>query len=318
MLISGKGSFSTDGQSGENGGLKEEKPKKVHIVTPTSLEEKLKKLQLSSEAAAKDPGSPKEAPSSPSGSTSPNSSFIRNKYSSTSSLFISDTISQPDVEVVLRCMAKRLLEFIKVGASDCQKIYFDMFNEMIHPITKSNVNFYKLPSEDAVFGFIKFIYVYERMEPECIIMCLAYIERLIEYTGVTVDTSNWRRIALASWIVALKAWEELAVYNLDFLGCFDGKVTVRDLNLLEMHFLNLIQYNVYLKASDYAKYYFELKSYTKVEESQFPLMPLSKEKASLLEKRSSSSQNMAKLAVRKSISLDMLKPITCFVPAVIS
>jgi len=233
-------------------------------------------------------------------------------------LFISDTISQPDVEEILRCMACKLLEFIKAGASKCQKTYYDIFNETIHPITKSPVNFYKLPSEDAVFGFVKFIYVYERMEPECIIMCLAYIERIMEYTNVTFDISNWRRITLASWIVSLKAWEELAVYNLDFLGCFDGKVTVRDLNLLEMHFLNLIQYNVYLKASDYAKYYFELKNYSKFDESRFPLKPLSKEKGSVLEKRSHSSQNIARQQVRKSVSLDMLKPIQCFVPAVIN
>jgi len=255
--------------------------------------------------------SPRNSPTSP-------SSIVRNKYSSTSTLFISDTISQPDVEEVLRCMAKKLLAYIKVGAAECQKTYFDVFNEMIHPITKSVVNFYKLPSEDAVFGFVKFIYVYERMDPECVIMCLAYIERLIEYTGVTIDISNWRRVTLASWIVSLKAWEELAVYNLDFLGCFDGKVTVRDLNFLEMHFLSLIQYNVHMKASDYAKIYFELKNYSKFDEARFPLKPLTKEKGSVLEKRSSSSQHIAKQQVRKSVSVDMLKPIKCFVPAVIN
>lgn len=276
-------------------------------------EEKLGGLHLSEkkliEAAVSAQLSPRSLPSSP--------ASLRVKYSSTSTLFISDTISQPDVEEILRCMAKKLLEFIKVGASKCEKTYFDVFNEMIHPITKSPVNFYKLPTEDHVFGFVKFIYVYERMEPECIIMCLAYIERLIDYTNITMDISNWRRITLASWIVALKAWEELAVYNLDFLGCFDGKVTVRDLNLLEMHFLNLIQYNVHLNASAYAKYFFELKNYSKLDESRFPLKPLTKEKATLLEKRSLSTQDMAK-HVRKSVSVDMLRPVTCFLPAVIN
>jgi len=268
------------------------------------------KLEVQDGAEKRTYASPRASPTSP--------SSIRNKYSSTSTLFIADTISQPDVEEVLRCMANKLLEFIKVGAAQCQKTYFDVFSEMIHPITKSTVNFYKLPSEDAVFGFVKFIYVYERMEPECIIMCLAYIQRLIEYTGVTFDISNWRRITLASWIVSLKAWEELAVYNLDFLGCFDGKVTIHDLNQLEMHFLNLIQYNVHLKASDYAKYYFELKNYSKFDEARFPLKPLTKEKGNVLEKRSISSQQLAKQSVRKSVSVDMLKPINCFVPAVIN
>jgi hypothetical protein len=243
---------------------------------------------------------------------------IRVKASSTSTLFISDTITKPDVEDVLKCMAKHLLAIITKGASTCEKTYYDIFNEMVHPITKSDVNFFKLPTEGAVFGYLKFIYVFERMDPECIIMCLTYIDRLVAYSKITIDVSNWRRIVLASWIVALKTWEELAVYNLDFLGCFDGKVTVQDLNMLEMHFLNLIQYNVFLSSSAYTKMYFDLKAYSTISEERFPLKPLSNERGNLLERRSQhSSQELVK-KIKKSVSVDMLKPITCFVPAVIN
>jgi len=242
---------------------------------------------------------------------------LRNKASSTSTLFISDTISKPDVDEVLQCMAKHLLAIVTKGAAICEKTYFDVFNEQVHPITKSEVNFFKLPSEAAVFGFVKFIYVYERMDPECIIMCLTYIERLVAYSKITIDVSNWRRIVLASWIVALKTWEELAVYNLDFLGCFDGKVTVQDLNLLEMNFLNLIQFNVYLSSSTYTKMYFDLRSYSALSEYPFPLKPLSNERGNLLENRSQSSQALVK-KLKKTVSVDALNPITCFVPAVIN
>lgn len=242
---------------------------------------------------------------------------LRTKASSTSTLFITDTISKPDVEDVLRCMSKHLLAIIIKGSANCDKIYFDIFNELVHPITKVEVNFFKLPSEAAVFGYLKFIYVFERMDPECIIMCLTYIDRLQAFTNITIDVSNWRRITLASWIVALKTWEELAVYNLDFLGCFDGKVTVQDLNHLEMHFLNLIQYNVYLSSSVYTKTYFDLRGYSTSAEDRFPLKPLSNERGNLLEHRSQSSQALVK-KIRKSVSVDMLKPITCFVPAVIN
>jgi len=242
---------------------------------------------------------------------------LKYKASSTSTLFIADTISKPDVEDVLRCMSKHLMAIIIKGAATCDKVYFDVFSEVVHPITKSEVNFYKLPTEQAVFGFVKFIYVFERMDPECIIMCLTYIDRLLAYSKITIDISNWRRIVLASWIVALKTWEELAVYNLDFLGCFDGKVTVQDLNLLEMHFLNLIQFNVYLSSSAYTKTYFDLKSYSSLED-RFPLKPLTKERGNLVENRSQSSQALQKAKVKKSVSVDMLKPITCFVPAVIN
>lgn len=237
--------------------------------------------------------------------------------SSTSTLFISDTITKPDVEDILRCMAKYLLNIITKGAATCDKTYFDVFNEMVHPITKQDVNFFRLPSEGAVFGYLKFIYVFERMDPECIIMCLTYIDRLIDFSKMTIDVSNWRRVVLASWIVALKTWEELAVYNMDFLGCFDGQVTVQDLNLLEMNFLNLIQYNVYLSSSAYTKMYFDLKSFSSMAD-RFPLKPLSNERGNLLERRSQhSSQELVK-KIKKSFSVDSLQPIKCFVPAVIN
>jgi hypothetical protein len=247
----------------------------------------------------------------------PAHSPLRTKASSTSTLFITDTISKPDVEDVLRCMAKHLLGIITKGSSTCDKTYFDVFNEMVHPITKSEVNFFKLPSEAAVFGYLKFIYVYERMDPECIIMCLTYIHTLQAVTNITIDVSNWRRVTLASYIVALKTWEELAVYNLDFLGCFDGKVTVQDLNLLEMHFLNLIQYNVYVTTRVYAQVYFDLRRYSSLSEDRFFIKPLTNERGNLVEHRSQSSQELVK-KIKKTVSLDMLNPIKCFVPAVIN
>jgi hypothetical protein len=244
--------------------------------------------------------------------------IIRTKSSSTSTLFISDTITKPDVEDVLRCMAKYLLSIITKGAASCEKIYYDIFNEIVHPITRSEVSFFKLPTEGAVFGYLKFIYVFERMDPECIVMCLTYIDRLISSTNITIDVSNWRRIVLSSWIVALKTWEELAVYNLDFLGCFDGKVTVQDLNNLEMKFLGLIQYNVYLNSSTYTKLYFDLKAYSTLSEDRFLIKPLSKERGSLLERRSQHSAQELVKKIKKSMSVDMLVPIKCFVPAVIN
>lgn len=241
----------------------------------------------------------------------------RNKFNSTSTLFISDSLSAPNVDEIIRCMARRYLKIVEKGAKTCQKTYYDIFNEMIHPLSKQAPNFYRLPTEDEIYEFIKFIHEYERMDCECMIMSMAYIDRLLDSTSITMDTTNWKRIVLAACIVALKAWEDLAVFNNDFLGCFDGKVTVKDLNFLEMQFLHLIQYSVFLKASSYATYYFELKSLSTKADSSFPLVPISKEKASELEHRSQGAQKSAR-DLRKSLSVDNLKPITLFVPAVLS
>jgi len=147
-------------------------------------------------------------------------------------------------------------------------------------------------------------------------MALAYVEKLSERTNITIDTTNWRRISFIGLSVALKTWEELAVYNADFLQCFYGYLSVKDVNILEMHFLTLIDFAVFVPASLYAKYYFELKAYSQNDEKRFPLKPLDKEKARHLELRTQSSQNLAK-EFKHTISLDQLVPKRVRAPAII-
>lgn len=72
------------------------------------------------------------------------------------------------------------------------------------------------------------------------------------------------------------------MWNVDFLPVFDN-LTAQDLNKLERQFLALLQYNVSLTASLYAKYYFELRTFSKLDSEHFPLQPLDKLNAKRLE-----------------------------------
>eukprot|EP01121_Diplochlamys_sp_Union-15-3_P013442 TRINITY_DN416_c0_g1_i5.p1 TRINITY_DN416_c0_g1~~TRINITY_DN416_c0_g1_i5.p1 ORF type:complete len:144 (-),score=3.58 TRINITY_DN416_c0_g1_i5:30-461(-) len=112
-------------------------------------------------------------------------------------------------------------------------------------------------------------------------MCMAYIDRLLEYTHISLHPSNWRRILLGALILASKVWEEQAVWNVDFLSLFP-KVSVKDLNNIERHYLNGLKFNVSLSSGVYAKFYFELKSLSK----KFTLQPLSEEGIKRLEEKS--------------------------------
>lgn len=56
---------------------------------------------------------------------------------------------------------------------------------------------------------------------------------------------------------------------------------------MERHFLELLQFNINVPASVYAKYYFDLRSLADDNNLSFPLEPLSKERAQKLEVRSS-------------------------------
>ena len=63
---------------------------------------------------------------------------------------------------------------------------------------------------------------------------------------------------------------------------------VPDRNELERQFLELLQFNINVPSSVYAKYYFDLRSLSESNNLSFPLEPLSRDKAQKLEVRFSS------------------------------
>jgi len=108
----------------------------------------------------------------------------------------------------------------------------------------------------------------------CVCVCLVVLVRSFAHSL----TRRWA----ASYNNAV--WEDQAVWNVDFLTVFPS-VSVKDLGQLEKVLLRLLQYNVSLKASLYAKYYFELRALAERNEKNFPVAPLDKEGATRLEVR---------------------------------
>jgi len=124
-------------------------------------------------------------------------------------------------------------------------------------------------------------------------MAFAYIDRLVTLTNVTLHATNWRRIILGALILASKVWEDMAVWNVDFQTVFPA-VSIQDLNKLERAYLMALQFTVTLKASVYAKYYFELRALSEVSEDSFPMKPLDRDGAVRLEKKSEGVETEAK------------------------
>eukprot|EP00168_Porphyra_purpurea_P004587 TRINITY_DN15597_c0_g1_i1.p1 TRINITY_DN15597_c0_g1~~TRINITY_DN15597_c0_g1_i1.p1 ORF type:complete len:289 (+),score=67.17 TRINITY_DN15597_c0_g1_i1:28-867(+) len=218
---------------------------------------------------------------------------VRHKSNSTSTLFVNSTVSQPDLDQLLRCVALKLFRHIEDGQSTEEKVYFDIFDERIHPIANDDPDLDEAPQDEEVYNFINTIFKTERLSAECAIMMLAYIERIRTSAKVTMDSTNWRRVLLSTLILASKVWEDQAVWNVDFLSVFPN-VDVKDLGQLEKVLLRLIQYNVSLSASVYAQYYFELRSLAEENEQTLPLKPLDKEGARRLETRSQTEEDKAK------------------------
>ena len=118
--------------------------------------------------------------------------------------------------------------------------------------------------------------------PECCIICLIYINRLIAFTEIPLQPTNWRPLTLCALLVAQKVWDDRYLSNADFAFIYPFFVT-SEINKLEKKFLELIQYNVTVKSNLYAKYYFELRALFKGIEKEFPLVPLDKRQCENLE-----------------------------------
>jgi hypothetical protein len=218
----------------------------------------------------------------------------RDKFNSTATMFMNTMIRAPDVNEILKCLALALTQAIDTAEKDIAKqVFNEVFSEAKSPLGDGQTNLKDLPALLDVHKFLSTIFEEQDLSAECAVMAFAYIDRLVTLTNVTLHPTNWRRIILGALILASKVWEDMAVWNVDFQTVFPA-VSIQDLNKLERAYLMALQFTVTLKASVYAKYYFELRALSEVSEDSFPMKPLDRDGAVRLEKKSEGVEIEAK------------------------
>jgi hypothetical protein len=118
-----------------------------------------------------------------------------------------------------------------------------------------------VPSVDEIFRFCKHLFNQAQLSAECSIVCLIYIERLMEQAGVPLLVATWKPIVLCGLLLASKVWQDLSSWNVEISGIYP-QYSLHAVNRLERLFLHHIQWDLYISASVYAKYYFALRSLT--------------------------------------------------------
>jgi hypothetical protein len=122
----------------------------------------------------------------------------------------------------------------------------------------------KPPTLDEVTRFYRDVFRRAQMETDCIIVSLIYVERLIKITdgALRPRACNWRSMLFSCMVLASKVWDDLSMWNADFSQtCPSGvRFTVRRVNELEVAVLSALDYRVKVLASEYAKYFFLLRS----------------------------------------------------------
>lgn len=121
-----------------------------------------------------------------------------------------------------------------------------------------------VPTLEDIANFYRDVFFRAQMESDCIIMSLIYVERLIKVTGgkLRPRLSNWRSLLFACLILSSKVWDDLSMWNADFSQTCPAGVcfSLKRINELELAILNALKFTVKVPASEYAKYYFLLRS----------------------------------------------------------
>lgn len=248
---------------------------------------------------------------------------VRRKYSSCSTIFLDDsTVSQPNLKYTIKCVALAIFYHIKNRESD-RRMVLEIFDEKLHPLSKSEIpsDYDKHdPEQKQIYRFVRTLFSAAQLTAECAIVTLVYLERLLTYAEIDICPANWKRIVLGAILLASKVWDDQAVWNVDYCQILKD-ITVEDMNELERQFLELLQFNINVPSSVYAKYYFDLRSLAESNNLSLPLEPLGREKAQKLEAISrlcnDRYKDARKLAKKRSQSADNLAVVR-WCPAIVS
>ena len=136
--------------------------------------------------------------------------------------------------------------------------HFDMRMEYDELVFNEDT-FVPVPTEKYIAEYCKYITIACKMENEIPIVCLVYLERLLLTTGILLNKYNWRRLLLVCMCLASKIWDDDSLENIHFPKVMSD-VTLVEINKLEQLFLEFLDYKLVIKGSEYAKYYFILRT----------------------------------------------------------
>ena len=81
----------------------------------------------------------------------------------------------------------------------------------------------------------------------------------MELGKVPLLACTWRPIFMCGLLLASKVWQDLSSWNIEFASVYP-QYSLDAINRLEIQFLRMVKWDLYISSSLYAKYYFALRS----------------------------------------------------------
>lgn len=104
----------------------------------------------------------------------------------------------------------------------------------------------------SIEGYLTRIQNYSNIEKSTLIISLIYIDRFCKISGVVLTYHNVHRILFISILLSIK-YNEDQFYNNEYYAEIAG-IKLKELNLLEYTFSNIIHFHFYIKDETYDKY----------------------------------------------------------------
>jgi Cyclin len=106
---------------------------------------------------------------------------------------------------------------------------------------------YEIPSETEIYEFGHQLFKSVQLSSECSIVCLIYVERLMEHAKVPLLACTWRPIFMCGLLLASKVWQDLSSWNIEFASVYP-QFSLEAINRLELNFLRNVKWDLYISS----------------------------------------------------------------------
>lgn len=110
--------------------------------------------------------------------------------------------------------------------------------------------------EVSILSYLERIRKYARCSSECFVVALIYIDRIIESRRIILTSLNIHRLLITSVMLSAKFLDDI-FYNNAFYAKLGG-VSPLEMNALEIEFLKLINFSLFVNFDSYTQYKIEL------------------------------------------------------------
>lgn len=189
-------------------------------------------------------------------------------------IYLQNTMTNPDIKATIKCICGVYRAHIRQSKEDehgAQKkkaqssLNFDVFDDDFNCSRRRRS--LTCPTLTEISEFYEIFYQRSQMEHDTIIFSLIYVERLIKSTNGILAPSpqNWRSLLFSCMVLASKVWDDLSMWNYDFANVTAhttglAAFTIYRINELELALLKCLKFSVKVPASEYAKYYFLIRT----------------------------------------------------------